>query len=331
DLFGALGMSVMPSVQHFVSNGEGWLLSLNQAWDPARLHPRRMPVLIVPGYGMNSFVFGYHRHGRSFEASLVEAGFEVWRVDLRAQGPSKRAGGGRVFGLQHLARTDLGAAIAAALDRTKTRASVVAIIGASLGATLMFGHAALAGTARIGALVAIGGPVRWVRVHPLLRVAFASPTLVGLVPVRGSRAMARVALPHLLARAPSLLSIYMNAAHVDPSNVDELSKTVEDPSRHVNRQIAEWIARRDLVLDGVDVTAALPGIRAPFLSVAANADGIVPRETTEYTHERIGSRDRQHIVVGTPTLAFGHADVFTSDHSEEHLYRPVRDWLLERT
>lgn len=323
----------MPSVPHFVPNGDGWLLSLNQAWDPATLRPDRLPVLIVPGYGMNSFIFGYHPRGRSFEAALVRAGFEVWRVDLRAQGPSKRDGGGDVYRLDDLARTDLGAVISAVRDRTHSTRDTVAVIGASLGATIMFGHVALAGEQHIGALVAIGGPVRWERVHPLLRVAFASPRLVGSVPVMGSRAIAKAALPHLLRHAPWLLSIYMNREHVDAGSVDELSKTVEDPSRHVNRQIAEWIGRRDLVLGGVNVTASLPRIRVPFLSVAANADGIVPRETTDYTFANIGSRERTQFVVGSAAsggLKFGHADVFISDHADEHLYGPVADWLLRR-
>lgn len=320
----------MPSLQHFISNGEGWLLSLNQAWDASLLRRDRLPVLIVPGYGMNSFIFGYHPRGRSFEAALVRAGLEVWRVDLRAQGPSQRVGGNDVFGLQDLAGTDLTAAIGAVLDRTRTSCGAVAVIGASLGATIMFSHVALAGSERIGALVAIGGPVRWVKVHPLLRVAFASPRLLGQLPVRGSRAMAKAALPHLLTRAPWLLSMYMNREHIDVASVEELSKTVEDPNRHINRQIGEWIARRDLVLGGVNVTDALPGIRVPFLSIAANGDGIVPHETTAYTHAKIGSPERKHLVVGSSSVKFGHADVFISDHSDEHLYGPVRDWLLSR-
>lgn len=320
----------MPSVQHFVSNGEGWLLSLSQAWDPETLRRDRLPVLIVPGYGMNSFVFGYHPKGRSFEAALVRAGLEVWRVDLRAQGPSKRDGGTKLYGLEDLGGTDLTAAIKAVLERTRSTRREVAIIGASLGATIMFSHVALAGGVDVGALVAIGGPVRWVRVHPLVRAAFVSPRLLGNLPIVGSRALAKVALPHLLRHTPWALSMYMNKEHLDASAVDQLAKTVEDPSRHVNRQIAEWIGERDLVLDGVNLTHVLPRIKTPFLSVSANGDGIVPRETTDYTYANIGSRERHAFVVGSSAVKFGHADVFVSDHSDDQLYAPVAAWLLAR-
>src|SRR3989338_309562 len=71
-------------------NRDGWVLSLRKtvARRP-RLHgdeaPRR-PVLIVPGYGMNSFIFGFHPTGRSLEHHLAWRGFEVWSGDFRAQG-----------------------------------------------------------------------------------------------------------------------------------------------------------------------------------------------------------------------------------------------------
>src|SRR5579883_2044374 len=105
--------------EYLVPNGDGWLLSLTQSWEPERLVPGRRPVLIVPGYGMNSFIFSYHPHGPSLEGSLAAAGFEVWRADLRGQGPSQRDGGSDDFGLADLALTDLPAAIAAALQRSR--------------------------------------------------------------------------------------------------------------------------------------------------------------------------------------------------------------------
>src|SRR5688572_25539339 len=86
--------AVMQTVEHRVPNGDGWDLSLFQTWDAATLVPGRNPVVIVPGYGMNSFIFSYHPRGLSLEAWLVREGFEVWRADLRAQGGSVSTGGG---------------------------------------------------------------------------------------------------------------------------------------------------------------------------------------------------------------------------------------------
>src|SRR5215217_590996 len=99
----------MKTIEHLVPNEDGWQLSLSQSWDADRLVRGRSPVLIVPGYGMNSFIFSYHPRGPSLEAYLVEAGHEVWRADLRGQGKSISIGGGPDYHLEDLALTDLGA------------------------------------------------------------------------------------------------------------------------------------------------------------------------------------------------------------------------------
>ncbi|MBI3556472.1 MAG: alpha/beta fold hydrolase [Deltaproteobacteria bacterium] len=173
----------MKTLHHLVPNDDGWHLSLHQTWDEKRLVKGRRPVLIVPGYGMNSFIFSFHPRGLSLEGFLAQAGFEVWRVDLRAQGDSVAIGAGKYddddYRIEDLAVTDLGAAIRAALEHTRTCADRADVIGCSLGGTFMFVHAALNPRHRIGAMVAMGSPVRWVRINPILRVAFAWPMLVG--------------------------------------------------------------------------------------------------------------------------------------------------------
>ena len=66
---------------------------------------------------------------------------------------------------------------------------------------------------------------------------------------------------------------------VDIRFIDQMIPTVDDPNRLLNRQIAEWIGTRDLLLDGVDITKAQSRVTTPLLCVLANADGIVPPET----------------------------------------------------
>lgn len=320
----------MRTLRHFAFNGDGWELALQKTWDPATLLPDAKPVVIVPGYGMNSFIFGYHPRGRSFEASLVAGGLEVWRVDLRAQGQSQRRGGTDLYGLEHFA-SDLGVAIDAALAHTSTRARQVSVIGCSLGGTIALSHMALDAQHRVGALVSMGGPVRWVAIHPLLRAAFASPTLVGLVPIRGTRTLARTFLPHVLRFAPSLLSMYINPEHIDVAAIDQLTQTVEDPNRYVNRQIAEWIADKDLILRGTNLSAAVRKLDVPLLCVVANGDGIVPRETAEYVYHQAGSADRTLLEVGSKAVRLAHADMFVSGHAEALVFEPVRSWLLARS
>lgn len=315
--------------RHHVSNGEGYDLAIAQAYDPAKLVPGRPPVLIVPGYGMSSFIFGFHPSGLSFERSLAEAGFEVWRCDLRAQGDSVRRGGSDVYGLADLARADLGAVIAGVLDRTGTRRDRVDVIGCSLGGTLALLYAALAKDPRIDKRVMMGTPVRWVKVHPMVRAAFFSPRLVGAVPLRGTRALAEALLPQAARVAPGLLRVYLNPDIVDLTAAREMARTVEDPNRHVNREIAQWIRARDLHAGGVNLSDAIRGMHGPLLVVIANGDGIVPRETAEFVIEASALAKPRRLDVGTASLKMAHADMFVSNHAEERVFAPIARWLAE--
>ncbi len=319
----------MQSVQHKIPNGTGFLLSLHQTWDEARLDRGKRPVVIVPGYGMNSYIFSWHPRGLSLEGYLAAEGYEVWRADLRGQGDSQRTGGRDDYRLKDLALTDLGVVIDAMLARTRTGADRVTMMGCSLGGTIMLLHAALRPAHRIGAMVGMGSPVRWVKVHPMLRAAFVSPWLVGKLPLRGTRALCEVALPRVARLTPWLLKIYMNPEIVDIEAAREMVKTVEDPNRHVNREIAEWIRRGDLVVDGENLAEALPAITQPFLCVYANGDGIVPPETARFVYQHIGSTRKALLEVGSREVQMAHADMFVSSEAHARVFAPIAQWLAE--
>src|SRR4051812_25977144 len=151
---------------------------------------------------MNSFIFRFHPSGPSMVESLTARGLEVWTVDLRGQGHSIRAKANNRYGLADLAIEDLGAAIAHVLRHTMTGATEVDLIGCSLGTALAFGHVACVPKAPVHALVALAGLVTWQDVHPLVRMAYGSPKLAGLVRFTNTRRLARFVLPVLTTLVP---------------------------------------------------------------------------------------------------------------------------------
>jgi pimeloyl-ACP methyl ester carboxylesterase len=318
--------------RHLIPNHDGWRLAVKQTLAPEKLRRDWRPVVIVPGYGMNAFIFGYHPRGRSMEAFLADSGFEVWSVNLRGQGDSERfdkyRGGGN--GFRDLALTDLSAAVRAILKLTETRSDRVDAIGCSLGATLVFIYAALTPDPRLGAIVCAGGALRLEEVHPAARVLGLVPDLIGLVPVTGIRPLARKVLP-LLVRLPWLMSIYIHPQIIDMSKANELARTVESPNRELNREIARWIRDKDVILDGRNVTEEFAArVRVPLLSVVANGDGVVPPASALSAHERGRMEVRDVLEVGTQEVPIAHADLFVSDYSESWFFQPMTAWLAAR-
>jgi pimeloyl-ACP methyl ester carboxylesterase len=318
----------MEHTLHFVNNHAGWDLALKQCVDPARLDPSRPPLVIVPGYGMNAFIFGYHPSGASLEETLCAAGFEVWSVNLRNQEPSRCKGGSTLYSFEDVSLRDLPIAVDFALAHTRTRADEVTLLGCSLGGTFVFTYLGLHPRPPVRAVVVLGSPLRWVHVDPVLSAVFACPALVGMVPVVYTRKLARLALP-LLRVFPRLAEIYIHPAITDLSQADEMVRTVEDPNRRLNREIAEWFKGRDLYVAGSNVTEAFRGNRLPILSVVANADGIVPPDTARFPLEASAAEVRDELVVGDEVHQYAHADLYLSRHTHAHFFNPLATWLRD--
>jgi pimeloyl-ACP methyl ester carboxylesterase len=308
------------------TTADGWELRLERTICPERFAPSRRPLLIVPGYGMNSFIFGYHPRGTSMTRCLAEGGFEVWSLDLRGQGSSRRLGAGHEpITLEGYAKQDLPAAIARVLDHTTTSARDLVLVGASLGGSIAFAYLACSVAAPVAGLVALGAPLRWVEVHPLLRALFASSWVAGSLRLSGTRTWIRRLLP-LLQRAPWLLSMYANTATIDAEHLPEMTATVEDPQPEVNRQLALWIRERDLVLCGKNVTLAMRDVKVPLLVVLSNRDGIVPEPTALSVVDFWGGA-AEVLRIGDAEDWYAHANLFVGNDAPSKVFAPLIAWI----
>lgn len=324
--------SERPSERHSVDNGHGFRLALRRTLPTGvGSSPKPRPLVIVPGYGMNSFIFSFHPKGLSLEASLAARGIEVWSVDLRGQGESVADGAKdpKRYTLADLAGPDVGAALRYVREVAEPAGGKLDVLGASLGASLVFGHLAMHPDAPVERLVTLGGLVTWVKVPAMLRALFGSPWLMGHLPFRGTRKLAGFALPALAKVAPGLLSMYLHTGSTDIEHARTMVQTVEDPNPHINREIAEWIASKELVLGGVNVSRALPSMRYPLLCVLAMQDGIVPPETSRDVFDAIGSEQKVLLEVGTPDAPVAHADLFLSTGAQERVFAKIADFLLK--
>lgn len=313
---------------HFVDNAAGWKLGMKRVSDAK--HSKGRPALLIPGYGMNAFIFGFHPNGTSLERFLAEHGIEVWSLDFRAQGRSIRTHGNDRAGFAELALHDLGVAIDYVLAHTRTNADRVDLIGCSLGTALMFAHVASIPSARVGSLVSMAGLVTWEDVPLIVRGLFASPKLAGAARLRGTRTIARVLLPPLAQVAPRLLGLYLNERSTDISQPEILVRTVEDPIPQLNREIGEWVKRRELIVKNVNVSRKLADLTHPFLGIVANQDGIVPPATSRAIYDGIGSPDKELLLLGDDEWPIGHADVFLARRAHDAIFPRIASFLTKR-
>lgn len=308
-------------------NRAGWQLEIKRFVNPRTLIAGRRPLVMIPGYCMNTFILSYHPRGTSMVGHLVDQGFEVWTANLRGQGGSKMGSGNRRYGFQDLGLVDFPVVRDLVLDETRTDADALDVIGCSLGSTVLYTYLAHHHEDhRIGGLVNIGGPLRWNAVHPLVRTLLASPTLAASFPVRGTRHIARAALP-FLQKTPSILSLYMNADICDLSNASELVKTVDDPCMHLTRQIAHWVKNKDLVVNGVNVSDALGNIDIPVMCILASHDGIVPPKAALSILDHVRSPRTKVLEVGDRQTPYAHADLFISNDAVDKVFAPLANWL----
>lgn len=313
--------------ERYFDTEDGWSLQLRCTRNPQRHKPETMPILIVPGYGMNNFIFGFHPRGTSLEAWLAEAGYEVWSVNLRGQGDSRPANNkaGEVSLLAYV-RHDLPATIQEVLKASRSTASQLILLGASLGGTIVYAYLALEQSHAIGRVITMGAPLAWEEVHPLLRVAFFWPRLASSVRLNNTRKLVRRAMP-LLIRAPQLLSLYMNSDNIDMGCMDEMTKTVEDPHPNINYDIARWIRNGDLILDGQNISHAMRNQNLPLMVVLSNKDGIVPEETALSVCKHWGGKAPEVLRVGDADNWYAHANLFVADDAPQRVFDPIIAWL----
>lgn len=313
-----------------VDSGHGYRLALRRVRRAAAEGGASgRPVLLVPGYGMNSFVLGHHPSGRSLVHALAHAGLETWTVDLRGQGQTLRAGGARRYGLAELALEDVPAAVRAVLHRSETGARALDLVGVSLGTALVYAYLTATPDAPVHAVASLGGLVTWTEVPPLVALAFASPRLVARVRLRKTRTLARFALPALARLAPGLLGIYLNPSSSDVSDARLLAQTVEDPHPGVNADIARWVIGRELVVRGVNVSRRMRELTHPQATVVALDDGIVPAATARAVHDATAATKKMLLEVGGGARRIAHGDLLLAHGIDDEVFAPLAAFLRE--
>jgi polyhydroxyalkanoate synthase subunit PhaC len=286
----------------------------------------RAPVLLVHGFGQNRY--SWHLPARSFANHLARAGFDVFNLDLRGHGRSRREGTPQCRGVEDYAKEDLPAAIEEVHALSGQRP--VWIVGHSLGGLVSFAAAPALGGA-IGGIASIGSPYDFARGSLSLGVLKFVMRLVGRVPMpnapmplapvglalRTLRGFAESPLYPLPIRGwhkgscePHVLEQYLSLAF-DRVAIQVMFDMFQLETRFRRRDSAHFVR-----FEAMDL---------PLLFVAGENDDLAPPLSVRGGFTKSQSRDKTYTA-----FPLGHIDLLVGRDAPTMTWSEVTAWLEKR-
>jgi pimeloyl-ACP methyl ester carboxylesterase len=317
---------------HYVVSEDGWRIGLYRY--PATPQRYETPVLLCHGLGANRFNFDLGPEV-SLARHLQKEGFDVWSIDLRGRGASRkntredtRSYVPHVF--DDYVRHDAVAAIGHVLGQTQ--ASQVHWIGHSMGGLVLYAVLQGEGAESIASGVTIASPGTFARTPRIPLVYLLSHAL---------RFLPRIHLSFLAAGSAALVArirlpweeLFLNRNNVEASVMDRaLCYLVSDISGGEISQILDWMKSREFrTYDGRhSYEECLRNVRQPLFLIAGAKDLLVPPKSVEAAYDRIASDRKDLFILGREQGQeedYGHGDLLIGKNCSREVFPRIVQWL----
>lgn len=344
----ALLPDLRPCTDGYAYTDDGWKLGIKR-YRPRHPDPGKLPVVLCHGLGLNGTfwtITDNHLPGQ-----LAERGYEVFVVDMRGSGASRRVGPiGRLnSGLRQSFLIEIGNRrwtmddeafqdVPAILDyvQAETGCDRLNWVGHSLGGMLMFPYLEMTPEPqRIATFVTMGAPAILVSA-PETAMLRANRNLRGLM---WTMSTSRISRPLMVYRPPGLDRIdrfYYSAENVDRGTINRFyGFTLEDPGPGALAQLDHYLEHGRLVSADrkVDYAGLLPKVRVPTLFITGESDVLAPMASNIATYEALGSTDKTLLRFGTVNGhqgEYGHCDLVWSRHAPDEIFPAIAEWLEVR-
>lgn len=329
-----------PTARYFASTRDGWRIALHRYAAPPESHGT--PVLLCHGMGSNRF--NLDGPGRTSLARHLHArGFDVWLVELRGAGESRRGLALPPIAWRWTFEDYVQHDAPAALDlvRRRTGRDKVLWVGHSLGGMVAYALLMTPAADRVAGAVTLASPgmshvgrgafERWTPLRSLLRFA---PERIP------TGRLARLGAP-LAGPLAKLLEAPLTEWGFRPENREldvirfMMRRGVEDLSRSLLAEFARWTEARRMSdrYDLFSFTDHLERVKVPMLVVAGARDGLTPPEDLSAVFDRLGSSDKTFVLAGRAggfSHDYGHVDLVLSRNAAREVHPVVGDWLEKR-
>lgn len=302
----------------------------------------RVPLLMVPPLGVHTWIFDLLRE-RSVVRYFLARGFRVYLIDWGAPGPDDHD-----LSLDDYVNRFFPQAVAAV--RAHSDEGELSLLGYCMGGLLSLLHAARDGDPRLRAIATIASPLDF-------HVGGLAGKMIGMlsVPAMAVHRWASLRLSqvgeelfHLPGWAVSLafratnppgslvayLMMVRNLADTDyVTEYMSMGQWFSDMPYFpggVVREVAEKFAIANQLADGRlrvgDQRIDLSRVQSDLIACAGDDDRIVDVAAARHVLDVVGSQDASFFVAPG-----GHAGVFAGGQAPMRVWRPIADWLAERS
>ncbi|UJR79070.1 alpha/beta hydrolase [Sandaracinus amylolyticus] len=293
----------------------------------------RGTVILIHGFGQNRYT--WHSSRRSFANYLAREGWDVFNVDLRGHGRSRRFGAPRPKVMYEYIEEDVPAFVREAIALSGH--DEVFLVGHSMGGLISYAVGSTSMREHVRGLVTIGSPYRFGQGSALLMLLRDAAAAIGWTGLFDSNPALPVRFvgKHLQKRAAlwdnRILPLPIRGwvpGGVEKEVLDEyLSKTFEHTSLAVALDIFKAGSRQGFKsLDGmIDYSAAFEMLDRPLLVIAGTEDQLAPPESVKPAYEGSKSHDKTY-----RAWPLGHLDLVMGREATRTVWPMVRDWLARR-
>lgn len=311
---------------HQIPTHDGWSLQAHRI--RPGVHESGPPVVLIPGHANTSWVFFGARDGGIVNA-LVEAGRDVWTLDLRGTGDIEQCGRRGPVGFFEKLTIDVPTAFEHI--RRESGWDVIDAVGHSVGGILLYLHALEERAQGLGRIVAISSPLR------VSQRLFPAPTR-GRIAQFLVRRLGRLPLGGAMNGAAGLSRTTWMRTHFDPETFcagdfrNFLHWGVCDVYGPELSELLAWINGTDprcLFTDNcLEKKAGRLGLPALFMVGAK--DGVFSPESVCEAYLTLGGPDRTYVVAGREhgfTHDYRHTDILLGNDVATDVGPYIATWL----
>jgi pimeloyl-ACP methyl ester carboxylesterase len=295
--------------------------------------PTRAAILLIHGFGQNRYT--WHTSRRSFANFLAAEGFDVFNLDLRGRGRSRRFGALQDTILDDYIREDVPAAVRTVLRVSNH--SQVYLVGHSMGGIIAYAVAGSTMRDEVAGVVSFGSPYRFGLGSRFL--AFVGPLLYGArltgifdrnppIPIRRLGA-------HMVKRSwlwdNPLVPIPMRPWHPRSMEPEILAENLSAAFEHTRVAIALGLVGlgSESALkshDGLnDYGLAFELADKPLLVIAGTRDALAPPASVRPVYDQSRSSDKTY-----REFPLGHIDMLLGRDAPQLVWPLAKTWLTSR-